>query len=170
MIVREIDVTGDARPDRVTLRIRGRDFSAPLSWNFMISVDGQEVLNRTVEITPEQDTVFHHKEMFVGCDSYESCKRKFYFTDLPNNIVARNYDMSIFDRKDPIGLYRVGPEALRRCCGLQGEAADSILAAIERRFREGKGVAISIPPSIVISPILEAFSPELHRFIEIYEE
>lgn len=143
-VTRNIDLTGDGKPETITSTFKGTDKSKPLQWTLTISSDKKILLQHT------DNNSLYYKDIFAIL------------------IVPRSrYSIEgILDKNSKNTLYPVGRAHLAKCCGIGLKQANHILANIEKRIRGGSAVMIKIPET----PELLTFCNAVNRFIPVYEE
>lgn len=172
-LVREVDVTGDGTADKITLHLSAKNINAPMVWTLSIAVNGKEIYSYKSD-DAKIDHLFRDKGYVSGCDDYVSCKKKYYYHDILDALVLTGtkwYNLEgVLDKSQPNTLYPIGRKELKTCCKVVGPQADAILKKIEKKFREGKVIAINVPRSPVHANPSLIFVPEVGRFIRFYEE
>jgi hypothetical protein len=169
VLVRSVDLTGDGKPDTVSLHLRAKGLTSPFSWELSIRSRGS-VLCRYSGDDSAIDKNFHDEGYVAGCNDYTGCKKKYYFHDILDGLEVRYNLEKILDRTQSNTLYAIGGAYLYSCCSIKGATADAILSAMEERLRRGQAVVISIPTSPMTSEPPMMFAPEVNRFVPIYEE
>jgi len=167
VFVREVDVTGDGKPDTITLRVIGKDMYSPLKWTVTISSLGETVLSQTRE--DKDINGFFGDEGYVGdCRGYLECKSKWYFKDLLSILVVpkSGYDLEGIMP----GIEGVAGKYLAERLGVRGEKAKALVSGIKNRLQKGQAIVISIPDTPATANPIMVFSPEVRRFIEIYQD
>jgi hypothetical protein len=169
VLVRSVDLTGDGKPDTVSLHLRAKGLTSPFSWELSIRCRGSVLCSYSGDDSAI-DKNFHDEGYVLGCNDYVECKRKYYFHDILDGLEVRYNLEGILDRTQSNTLYAIGGAYLYSCCSIKGAAADAILSAMEERLRRGQAVVISIPTSPMTSEPPMMFAPEVNRFVPIYEE
>jgi hypothetical protein len=172
-IEKNIDVTGDGKPDKITLNLKAKNIESPFIWSITIISDGKIIYSHDSDDT-RYDEDFKGAGFVSGCNDYLSCKHKYYYHDILDNLVLTGnkwYDADgILDKKNSSTLYPLGRKQLKECCNITGQQADTILGKIEKKLREGKAVLLNVPISTVNSAPPMVFVPEVGRFLIIYED
>jgi hypothetical protein len=171
-LVRYIDLTGDGRPEKITLNLKATDISKPVSWSLIIWSDKKVLLKHTSDDS-RIDTFFNDPKYVTNCTGYIDCKEKWYFKDILDIIIVppTGYDLEgILDKKYDNTLYPLGRAYLSKCCGIGPKKADQILSRIEKRIRSGSAVMITIPDTPATAGALMTYCPEVNRFIPVYED
>jgi hypothetical protein len=94
-IIREVDLTRDGKPERIVLHITGDNMRSPFSWTFEIISNGRRIFQQEDHDTAGFDSLFDPnddflmEEMDCKCYSYESCKKRWYFDEVPRRFIAR---------------------------------------------------------------------------------
>lgn len=172
LLVRSVDVTGDGKPEKITLVLKAKDFNSPFQWSLSISSSGKQLFTYASDDT-RIDPFFADRGFITDCSGYAECKKKWYFKDILNSLIVprSGYDLEgILDKSKSNTLYPLGRQYLKECCGIKQNDADAILSRIEKRIRNNQAVLISIPKSPVTSDALMIFCPEVDRFIPVYED
>ncbi len=171
-LVKEADVTGDGKPAKIMLHLEGKNIKSPFVWTLTIFSDGKQIYSYKSDDS-WLDKFFSDEGYVLGCKDYLSCKRKYYFHDILDNLVLTGnkwYDIDgILNKAQPNTLYPVGRKQLRECCNVKGQQADAILRQIENKFRNGTAIAINVLRSPVQANPPLIFVPEVGRFIRLSE-
>jgi len=172
-LVREVDVTGDGKADKITLHLSAKNLNSPMLWTLSIVADGKEIYFYKSDDS-RMDHLFSDKGYVLGCNDYISCKKKYYYHDILDVLVLTGtkwYNLyGILDKSQPGTLYPIGRKELSTCCNVVGSQADAILNKIEKKFRDGKVIAINVLQSPVHANPPLIFIPEVGRFIRFDEE
>jgi len=172
-LVRNIDLTGDGKPERISLILKAKDITNPMQWSLTIR-SGEKVLLRHSRDDSNIDSLFNESRYVGGCTGYLECKRKWYYKDILDTLVVprTGYDLEgILDKKYSNTLYPLGRAFLAKCCNITSKRAHDILAEIEKRIRSGSAVMIVMPdtPLSATGPLM-TFCREIDRFIPVYED
>ncbi|WP_158880758.1 hypothetical protein [Rhodanobacter sp. L36] len=82
------DITADGRAEILTLHIVGKSMQSSFRWSLVITDDTGVVLYRVDRDDASQDGFFGTDGYEARCADYESCKKRYYFQDLPETIFA----------------------------------------------------------------------------------
>jgi hypothetical protein len=167
VLIHAVDVTGDGKPDTITLRVTGKDMYSPLKWTLTISSLGQTVFSHTND-DKDINGFFGDKNYVGGCKDYLECKRKWYFTDLLSRLVVPK---SSYDVKGIMpGIEAVTGQYLAEHLGVKGEKAKAVISDIKKRLQNGQAIVISIPETPATASPIMVFSPVVNSFVEIYQD
>jgi hypothetical protein len=169
VLVRCVDLTGDGKPDTVSVHLKANGLTSPFSWELSIRSRGSTLCSYSGDDSAI-DKNFHDEGYVPGCNDYVECKKKYYFHGILDGLEVRYNLQGILDRTRSNTLYPIGRAYLDSCCSIKGAAADAILSAMEERLRHGQAVVISIPTSPMTSEPPMMFAPEVNRFVPIYKE
>jgi hypothetical protein len=172
-IVKEVDVTGDGKPDKIILQLKAKDVKAPFTWTLAIIAEDKQIYSYTSD-DKWLDEFFNDEGYVENCQGYTDCKQKYYFHDILDSLVLTGdawFDITgILDPSSSNTLYPLGRKELKDCCNIEGKQADGILGKIEKNLRSGKAIAINVLCSPVKANPPMIYAPEIDRFIKIYEE
>jgi hypothetical protein len=169
VIIRNVDITGDGKPDTITLRVTGKDMFSPLKWTLTISSLGETVLSHTSDDKDKHIDGFFRDEGYVGeCKGYLECKSKWYFKDLLSILIVPKTGYHLGGIMP--GIEEVAGQYLAKRFGVRGEKAKAIISDIKTRLGKGQAIMISIPDTPAISDPIMVFSPQVRRFVEIYQD
>jgi hypothetical protein len=172
-LIKEIDVTGDGKPEKIVLHLSAKNIKFPFTWTLTITSEGKKIFSHQGH-DAQLDKFFNDEGYVLDCKDYISCKKKYYYHDLLNGFVLTGnkwYDLEgILNKELPTTLYPLGRKQLKACCNITGAHAESILNKIETNFRSGKVIALVVPESPVHAKPPLVFVPEIERFIEFYRE
>jgi hypothetical protein len=172
-LVKEVDVTGDGKPEKIILHLTAKNMKAPFVWTLTIISEGKQIYAYKSDDT-HLDKFFNDEGYVLDCKDYMSCKKKYYYHDILDVLVLSGnkwYDVNgILDKSQTNTLYPVGRKQLRECCNVTGQQADAILSKIENKLRTGKAIVINILQSPVHANPPLTFVSEVGRFIRFYEE
>lgn len=172
-LIKEIDVTGDGKPEKIVLHLTAKNMEAPFKWTLTIISEGKQIYSYSSDDN-WFDKFFNHAGYVSGCNDYISCKKKYYYHDIFNVLVLTGsewYDIEgILDKSQPNTLYPLGRKQLKECCNVTVQQADGYLSIIEGKLRNGKAIAINILKSPVEANSPLIFIPEVSRFISFYED
>jgi hypothetical protein len=166
-LVRSMDLTGDGKPDTVSLHLAAEGMTSPFSWELSIRSRGSVLCSYSGDDS-SIDENFRDEVYVPGCNDYVECKKKYYFHDILDGLEARYNLEGILDRTECNTLYPIGGAYLDSCCSIRGGAAEAILSAMEGRLRNGQAIVISIPTSPMTSEPPMMYVPEVNRFVPIY--
>lgn len=172
-LVKKVNLTGNGKQDKIILHLTAKNIKAPFLWTLTIISKGKQIYSYRSDDT-WLNNFFGDKDYIGGCTDYISCKKKYYYHDLIDEIIQTNNKSinvdGILDKSQTNTLYPLGRKQLKECCNIIGEQAESILNKLEAKFRSGKAITVNIPISPVQdnSPLI--FVPEIDRFIEFYKE
>src|SRR5262249_32401461 len=123
-LTRTEDVTGDGKPETITLFIKAASYKAPVQWLLTIDSEGKTIFETDGDDT-EVDSLFDDREAMPGCPDYPTCKNEYYFHSMLENLVTRTYDPEdVLDMTNG-GTLNPGVRAyLARCCSLGPAAVD----------------------------------------------
>ena len=159
---RSVDVTGDGRPETITLFLKASNYRTPFQWLLTIDSAGRTVFDYDSDDS-EVDALFDDRNALPGCPDYATCKEQYYFRNILENLVD-----SSFEPEDiPDSLYPAGRAYLSQCCSLFGPPADKILRDIETRLRERRAIVISVPLSPVEYGPRMVYAPQPGEFVPI---
>ena len=168
-LTRSLDVTGDRQPEMITLHLKAASAHSPVLWILTIESAGATIYEHDSD-DEDVDALFSDREQMPWCPDYLSCKQQYYFNDLLNNLVVRDYDLdSILDVSDGNSLYPSGRAYLSQCCNLFGAPAERILQNLESKLRAGAAIVITVPASPVAAGPLMVWAPEAMQFVPVYE-
>ena len=94
-IIREVDLTRDGKPEKIILHITGDNIRSPFSWTFEIISNGRRIFRKEDHDTAGFDSLFDPNNDFLEaegackCYSFESCKKRWYFDELPRRFIVR---------------------------------------------------------------------------------
>jgi hypothetical protein len=168
-LVRSMDLTGDGKPDTVSLHLMAQGLTSPFSWELSIRSRGSELCSYSGDDSVI-DKNFHDEGYVPGCNDYVACKKKYYFHEILDRLEARYNLEGVLDRTQSNALYPIGGAYLDSCCSIRGPAAEAILSAMEKRLRNGQAVVISVPTSPMTGQPPMMYAPEVDRFVPIYQE
>ncbi len=172
-LVKEVDVTGDGKADKIILHLTARNIKAPFTWTLTIISKGKQIYSYNSD-DAWLDKFFNDEGYVLGCKDYVGCKKKYYYHDILDVLVltgSKWYDVNgILDRSQPNTLYPLGRKQLQECCNVTGQKADMILNGIESKIRTGKAIILNVLQSPVHTNPPLIFVPEVGRFIRFYEE
>lgn len=172
-LIKEIDVTGDGKPEKIVLHLTAKNMVAPFKWTLTIISEGKQIYSYSSDDT-WLDKFFNHEGYVSGCNDYISCKKKYYYHDIFNVLVLTGSEWynidGILDKSQPNTLYPLGRKQLIECCNVTGQQADGYLSIIEGKLRTGKAIVINILKSPVHANSPLIFIPEVNRFIKFYED
>jgi hypothetical protein len=169
-VTQNLDVTGDGKPETITLFIKAANVHAPVQWLLTIESNGNTIFDRDGDDT-DIDPQFNDREAMPGCPDYLQCKQKYYFEYMMGSLVDHNWDPD-----DLLDMQRGGKlssrvyQSLQRCCSINGPKADAIVADFERRIKERKAIILNPPVSPTESGPLMMYSAEAGQFVEIDAE
>lgn len=169
---RYVDLTGDSKPEKITLILKAKDIRKPMQWSLTIRSDKKILLEHTRDDS-KIDSFFSDQNYVTNCTGYIECKKKWYYKDILDTIIVprTGYALEgILDKKYENTLYPLGRAYLAKCCGIGPKQADRILANMEKRIRSGSAVMITIPDTPATGGGLLIFCPEVDRFIPVYED
>lgn len=164
-IVRKVDVTGDGKPDTITLRVMGKDSYSPFTWTLTISSLGETVLFHTRN-DKNIDGFFGDQDYVGNCKGYQECKSKWYYKDLLSILIVPKSGYELKGIMPEIDV--VAGKYLADGLGIKGERAKAIITNIKNRLQKGHAIVISIPDTPATGNPIMVFAPEVRRFVEIY--
>ena len=172
-LVRNIDLTGDGKPERISLILKAKDITKPMQWSLTITSNEKVLLTQSHDDSAI-DSFFNDFRYVGNCTGYSECKRKWYYKDILETLVVprTGYDVEgILDKKQSNTLYPLGRTYLANCCSITSKRADDILSEVEKRIRGGRAVMIVMPdtPAAANGPLM-TFCGEVDRFIPVYED
>ena len=172
-IVKEVDVTGDGRPEKIILHLIAKSIKTPFAWTLTVISEGKQIYSYNSD-DKWLDEFFNDEGYVLGCKGYLSCKKKYYNHDLLDALVLTGnkwYNVDgILDKSQSNTLFPLGRKQLQECCDITGQLAEEILNKIENKFRAGKAIAINVLQSPVHANSPLIYVPEIGRFISFYEE
>jgi len=81
IIIRMADLTYDGTAERIVLHISGKDIGTPFIWTIEIYSGEKRIFYKTRDDSI-LDANFRYPDYVGDCDSYETCKEKWYFMDM----------------------------------------------------------------------------------------
>jgi hypothetical protein len=94
-IIREVDLTRDGKPEKIILHVTGDNMRSPFSWTVEIISNGRRIFRQEKHETAEFDSLFDPNSDFLEaegackCYSFESCKKRWYYDELPRRFIIR---------------------------------------------------------------------------------
>ena len=161
------DVTGDGRPEQITLFIKAANAHAPVQWLLTIESNGVTIFDRDGDDT-EIDAVFNDREALPGCADYSACKNQYYLNDMLGNLIDHNWDPEDF-----LDVRRGGklpPKVLQFLLPITGAKSEGIVTELENRIRTRKAIVISPPISPTESGPRMVYSADAAQFVDIDAE
>jgi hypothetical protein len=169
-LTRTLDVTGDGKPETITLFLKAPNYDVPFQWLLTIESAGRTIFEQDGDDT-EVDALFDDREALPGCADYYACKEQYYLTAMLGNIVDHSWDPEDFLDSSRGG--KLSPSVrgeLMRCCSIMGPLADRIVSDLEARLRKRQAIVIVTPVSPVEAGPRLMYSPEAAQFIPIDPE
>jgi len=80
------DMTRDGQDESIVLVVRGADIKQPFTWSLTVKDRFDHVLYEKTMDDAELNEFFGEQGYVDACDSYESCKRRYYFEELPREV------------------------------------------------------------------------------------
>jgi hypothetical protein len=165
-----VDLTGDGKPETITLFLKAASYKTPVLWSLVIDSDGQTLWESDSDDT-EIDTIFSDREALPGCPDYPTCKNQYYFHSIMENLVIRDYDPEdVLDMTRGGKLNPATVQYLSQCCSLSLPVVDKAVKDLEQRLREKKAVLIAIPISPVAVGPRMVWVPEANQFVALESE
>lgn len=166
------DVTGDGIKETLSIHITGASINSPFTWELTILGSSGKTIYSIKRNDAWLDKFFSDDGYVTNCSGYLTCKEKYYFSELPDEIFGslkpstEAFDMDEFRLKNlkaTAGAY----------LGKQGVNSAKINEAILEMQK-----TISTPPYFVLQVPLSAVQSEppmiwvkcLDRFVPYYQE
>ena len=99
-----------------------------------------------------------------GCADYLSCKERYYFQSILENLIDTDWTPEEFLEMRLGGRL---PPGVAASVGLTGPAAAKAVADLEARLREKRAVVVVVPLSPVENRPRMAWLPQAGQFVEI---
>ncbi len=179
-IVREVDLTRDGKPEKIIFHITGDNMRSPFSWTFEIISNGRRIFRKEDHDTAEFDSFFDPNKDFLEaegackCYSFESCKKRWYFDELPRRFIIRlDAEDSEWLKKTKTGPYphfHPYSEIYDRILGTgraTASEAEKIIEDLKIHMESGDafGISLEIHPGGYIA----IWIPVINDFFVIFE-
>lgn len=172
-IVRSVDLTRDGRPEKVTLRIRGKDIGVPFRWEIDI-ISGKKRIYHQERLDTHWDQFFNNPH-FLGsaCGDYESCKKKWYFDDMLDCFLIEA-GPSLLEVLENRGLATRTLSELEDMILQTGKAtfneARMIIESLKEDLASGKAIGIQPDVNPIEGTGIAIWIPAIDGFIKVYND
>ncbi|MFC4158755.1 hypothetical protein [Chitinimonas lacunae] len=167
--IREADLTGDGRPERMVLTAKALSWYAPVAWSLTVADRGRIIYRRDRAAATEGEYV---EEMFSvkskDCPDYLSCKRHYYLHQLGESwALPANPDFlhgtmgEVLDRQIDEEMTRLAIPAKRRA---------AIRAEVRHRVGQAGTLVLVQPNTPFHSDAALIWVPSLAQFITYYDD
>ena len=165
-LTRVVDVTHDARPDTIILRVQGESLAHPLRWMLEIHSNAQ-IIFRHVSVDSAIDVNFGDSNFSPGRDRQQA-KELYYFSTLlrrlvePEHIQPNRYSM--FNPAAPNGPYKDVPVELRKIGVNDARLIAAAVEGVVARLKAG-AMILNVPISPAQNDFPRIYVPEVGRFV-----
>ncbi len=168
---RSLDVTGDGRPDLVTLHVQAQDIHHPFHWTLTIS-SGAHTLYRYDE--DGIATEFRFTERSQCNQSYVQCKWNYFARDLAGLRVSRKPSFGTsefrFKRSYSGSVYQVAFSFLVTYCNMDTLGARSATEAIAHTMKSNAAIYVSHNTGDTESSLPMVYCPEANCLVPVYSD
>lgn len=166
------DVTGDGKNETFSIHITGTSINSPFTWELTILGSSGKTIYSIKRNDAWLDKFFSDGGYVTNCSGYVTCKEKYYFSEVPDEIFGSLKPSTVAFEMDEFRLKNLKETAgayLRK----QGVNSAKINEAILEMQK-----TISTPPYFVLQVPLSAVQSEppmiwvkcLDRFVPYYQE
>lgn len=162
----------DSIPDTITCRISALSWKKPFSVIYTIKVDGIKVFSETSnDGAIDQD--FADPNMMDFCEGYIPCKKKWYLTMLPKDIVkifkpGDEQRMSLLDTASDMSLMALSKKYYQDSLGYSKQKAGQEMRRLLIYLQKKDIVCIIIPAMPIYKSFPRFYDPLKKRFIQLY--
>ena len=168
--------TGAKIPEIVEVKIAARNINSPVTWTLSIKASNREIFRHTQTDT-NADALFHDDGPMENCHGYIECKKKYYFSTLPNSFThkANLYPKALLKeyKKATIDEYLI--ETLNSLATeylishkVHKSQIPKIIESMIAKLRSGKVVSLVVQEWPVTEGTTMIWVPEVNLFVPCY--
>jgi hypothetical protein len=166
------DLFGDQKTETVTIHISGESIKSPFVWELIVSSSAGKAIYSAKRDDKWLNKFFGDRGYVSGCVDYITCKEKYYFNLLPNEIFGslkkstqqlNADDQFLQNVKDTAKLFLKNRE-------FKDEKIDSIILEMTATIKSGKFISFEVPVSPVQDDPPMIWVKSINLFVPYYTD
>ncbi len=159
-------------PLTVLYRIDAPSFDAPFHWTITATDEDRKVVWSHAVTDSSIEPMLKAGDILPHCDTYETCKKEYYFKQIPAEIFQhRVFEKAngLFDRDSDGSVYRVLRDHLMKSSGGSLESRKRSVETVANQLQTEGGWILSIPITPVQNKFPLVYLSSSHQFVPFYE-
>lgn len=166
------DVTGDGQKETLSIHITGATINSPFIWELSVLSSAGNTIYSVKRNDAWLDKFFNDDGYVTNCAGYVTCKEKYYFSDLPEEVFASLKPQRKSWEMDELGLRNLKDTAgsYLKKLGMDKAKISEVISEMQKTLSAPPYFVLDIPYSAVQSEPPMIWVKSINRFVPYYQE